>query len=26
LKEAYDKKCDENIDKDIWETNVWELG
>ena len=25
LKEAYDKKCEENIDKDIWETNIWEL-
>ena len=25
LKEAYDKKNDENIEKDIWETNVWEL-
>jgi len=26
LHEAYSKKQDENIDKDIWETNVWELG
>lgn len=26
LQEAYNKKCDENIDKDIFETNVWELG
>lgn len=25
LKKAYDKKLDENIDNDIWETNVWEL-
>jgi hypothetical protein len=25
LKEAYNKKSDENIDNDIWETNVWEL-
>ena len=25
LEEAYRKKCDENIDKDIWETNVWEI-
>lgn len=25
LKEAYNKKLDENIENDIWETNVWEL-
>jgi hypothetical protein len=25
LRQAYNKKCDENIDKDIFETNVWEL-
>lgn len=25
LKEAYEKKNNENIEKDIWETNVWEL-
>lgn len=25
LKEAYNKKQDENIDNDIWETNVWDL-
>jgi len=25
LKEAYDKKLDENIENDIWEINVWEL-
>jgi hypothetical protein len=25
LRVAYNKKQDENIDKDIWETNVWEL-
>jgi len=25
LKQAYDKKCYDNIDKDIFETNVWEL-
>lgn len=25
LKKAYNKKLDENIDNDVWETNVWEL-
>lgn len=25
LRQAYDKRLDENIDKDIWETNVWDL-
>lgn len=24
LKQCYNKKLDENIDKNIWETNVWE--
>lgn len=26
LHRAYNKKQDENIEKDIWETNVWKLG
>lgn len=25
LKEAYNKKLDENIENDIWETNIWDL-
>jgi len=25
LRQAYNKKRDDNIDKDIFETNVWEL-
>ena len=25
LREDYNKKLDENIENDIWETNVWEL-
>ena len=25
LRQAYNKKCYDNIDKDIFETNVWEL-
>ena len=25
LRQAYNKKLDENIENDIWETNVWNL-
>ena len=25
LRQAYNKKCNDNIDKDIFDTNVWEL-
>lgn len=25
LRKAYNKKLDEDIENDIWETNVWEL-